>query len=72
MEECSHSIPLFCAADVISIQIGSNDAFVPCVAGLWNATNHKSDALASTILSGNLRSSGSAVSTILKASRTWS
>lgn len=53
-------------ADVISIQIGSNDAFVPCVAGLWNATNHKSDALASTILSGNLRSSGSAVSTILK------
>ena len=37
-------------ADVISIQIGSNDAFVPCVAGLWNATNHKSDALASTIL----------------------
>ena len=53
-------------ADVISIQIGSNDAFVPCVAGLWNATNHKSDALASIILSGNLRSSGSAVSTILK------
>ena len=53
-------------ADVISIQIGSNDAFVPCVAGLWNATNHKSDALASTILSGNLRTSGSAVSTILK------
>ena len=53
-------------ADVISIQIGSNDAFVPCVAGLWNATNHKSDALASTILSGNLRSSGSAVGTILK------
>ena len=53
-------------ADVISIQIGSNDAFVPCVAGLWNATNHKSDALASIILSGNLRTSGSAVSTILK------
>lgn len=53
-------------ADVISIQIGSNDAFVPCVAGLWNATNHKSDALAATILSGNLRSSGSVVSTILK------
>lgn len=53
-------------ADVISVQIGSNDAFVPCVAGLWNATNHKSDALASTVLSGNLRSSGSAVSTILK------
>ena len=39
---------------------------MPCVAGLWNATNHKSDALASIILSGNLRSSGSAVSTILK------
>ena len=54
-------------ADVISVQIGSNDAFVPCVVALGNATNWKSEKLAATILAGDLRSSGSAASTILKS-----
>lgn len=43
-------------ADVISIQMGSNDAFVPTVVALGNATNWKSEDLASIVLSGNLRS----------------
>ena len=54
-------------ADVISIQIGSNDAFVPCIVALGNATNWKSEKLAATILGGELRSSGSALSTIRKS-----
>lgn len=54
-------------ADVISVQIGSNDAFVPCIVALGNATNWKSEKLAATILAGDLRSSGSALSTILKS-----
>ncbi len=59
-------------ADVISIQIGSNDAFVPCVAGLWNATNHKSDALASIILSGTCAPPALPFPPSSRASRTWS
>lgn len=43
-------------ADIISIQMGSNDAFVPTVVAIGNATNWKSEDLASIILSGNLRS----------------
>ena len=54
-------------ADVISIQIGSNDAFVPCIVALGNATNWKSEKLAATVLAGNLRGSGSAVSTLIKS-----
>ena len=46
-------------ADVISIQIGSNDAFVPCIVALGNATNWKSEKLAATILAGDLRDEGS-------------
>ena len=42
-------------ADIISIQIGSNDALVPCIVGLGEATNWKSADLASIVLSGNLR-----------------
>lgn len=55
------------SADVISVQIGSNDAFVPCIVALGNATNWKSEKLAATILAGDLRTSGSALSTILKS-----
>ena len=56
-------------ADIISIQIGSNDAFVPCIVGLGNATNWKSEKLAATILAGDLRSegSGSTMSTIYRS-----
>ena len=54
-------------ADVISIQIGSNDAFVPCIVALGNATNWKSEKLAATVLAGNLRGSGSAVSNLIKS-----
>ena len=43
-------------ADVISIQMGSNDAFVPTVVAFGHATNWKSEDLASIVLSGNLRS----------------
>ena len=46
-------------ADIISIQIGSNDAFVPCIVALGNATNWKSEKLAATILAGDLRNEGS-------------
>lgn len=42
-------------ADVISIQLGSNDALVPCIVALGNATNWKSEGLASVALSGVLR-----------------
>ena len=56
-------------ADIISIQIGSNDAFVPCIVALGNATNWKSEKLASTILAGDLRNegSGSTMSTIYRS-----
>ena len=46
-------------ADIISIQIGSNDALVPCIVGLGEATNWKSEKLAATILAGDLRNEGS-------------
>lgn len=42
-------------ADVISIQIGSNDALVPCIVGLGEATNWKSEHLANLMVSGSLR-----------------
>ena len=46
-------------ADVISVQIGSNDALVPALVALGNATNWKSEKLAATILAGDLRNEGS-------------
>ena len=42
-------------ADIISIQIGSNDALVPCIVGLGEATNWKSEQLAALMVSGALR-----------------
>lgn len=42
-------------ADIISIQIGSNDALVPCIVGLGEATNWKSEQLAGLMVSGALR-----------------
>lgn len=55
-------------ADVITIQIGSNDAFVPCIVALGNATNWKSEDLAAVILSGTLRTGDSSSSEALSAS----
>ena len=40
-------------ADIISIQIGSNDALVPCIVGLGEATNWKSEQLAALMVSGD-------------------
>ena len=42
-------------ADLITIQIGSNDALVPCIVALGNATNWKSELLADSLVSGLLR-----------------
>ena len=42
-------------ADIISVQIGSNDALVPALVALGNATNWKSEQLVATIVSGVLR-----------------
>lgn len=42
-------------ADIISIQIGSNDALVPCIVGLGEATNWKSEQFANLMVSGSLR-----------------
>ena len=42
-------------ADIISVQIGSNDALVPALVALGNATNWKSEQLVATIISGVLR-----------------
>ena len=42
-------------ADIISIQIGSNDALVPCIVWLGEATNWKSEQLAALVVSGSLR-----------------
>lgn len=56
---CQYNYPEFLdyikSADVISIQLGSNDAFVPTVVSFGEATNWKSEDLASIVLSGNLR-----------------
>ena len=56
---CQYNYPEFIdyikSADVISIQLGSNDAFVPTVVAFGEATNWKSEDLASIVLSGNLR-----------------
>ena len=49
---CQYNYPEFIdyikSADVISIQLGSNDAFVPTVVSFGEATNWKSEDLAST------------------------
>lgn len=42
-------------ADIISVQIGSNDALVPALVALGNATNWKSEQLVATMVSGALR-----------------
>ena len=42
-------------ADIISVQIGSNDALVPALVALGNATNWKSEQLVATMVSGVLR-----------------
>ena len=42
-------------ADVIALQIGSNDALVPCIVGLGEATNWKSELLANSFVTGSLR-----------------
>ena len=42
-------------ADIISVQIGSNDALVPAIVALGEATNWKSEQLAATMVSGILR-----------------
>ena len=42
-------------ADIISVQIGSNDALVPSLVALGNATNWKSEQLVATMVSGVLR-----------------
>ena len=59
---CEYNYPEFQdyirKADVISVQIGSNDAFVPCIVGLGNATNWKTEEAASIVLSGDLRTAG--------------
>lgn len=56
---CQYNYPEFVdyikSADVISIQLGSNDAFVPTVVAFGEATDWKSEDLASIVLSGNLR-----------------
>ena len=70
---CEYNYPEFQdyirKADVVSVQIGSNDAFVPCIVALGNATNWKSEKLAATILAGDLRNegSGSTMSTIYRS-----
>ena len=42
-------------ADIISVQIGSNDALIPSLVALGNATNWKSEQLVATMVSGVLR-----------------
>ena len=42
-------------ADVISIEIGMNDAMVPFIVSIGEATNWKSEQLANTIVSGGYR-----------------
>ena len=70
---CEYNYPEFQdyirKADVVSVQIGSNDALVPCIVGLGEATNWKSEQLAATILAGDLRNegSGSTMSTIYRS-----
>ena len=42
-------------ADIISIEIGMNDAMVPFVVSIGNATNWKSEQLANSLISGGYR-----------------
>ena len=58
-------------ADVISLQIGSNDALVPCIVGLGNATNWKTEEAASIVLSGDLRNS-QGLSSLIKSLNKYS
>ena len=44
-------------ADLITLQIGANDALIRTIVALGEATNWKSEDLASIVLSGNLRGS---------------
>ena len=56
---CQYNYPEFIdyikSADVISLQLGSNDAFVPTVVSFGEATNWKSEQLVATMVSGVLR-----------------
>lgn len=42
-------------ADVIVVQIGSNDALVPCIVALGNASNWKSEKLVNMLITGQYR-----------------
>lgn len=42
-------------ADIISIEIGMNDAMVPFIVSIGNATNWKSEQLANSLISGGYR-----------------
>ena len=44
-------------ADLITLQVGANDALIRTIVALGEATNWKSEDLASIVLSGNLRGS---------------
>lgn len=52
-------------ADVITIQIGSNDALVPFIVSIGNATNWKSEQFANSLVSGMFRDFWSADSQAL-------
>lgn len=52
-------------ADVITLQIGSNDALIPFVVSIWNATNKKSEQFANSLVTGLFRDFWSAESQAL-------
>lgn len=69
---CQYDYPEFIdyikSADVISVQLGSNDAFVPTVVSFGEATSWKSEDLASIVLSGNLRGGNTEAESALRES----
>ena len=69
---CQYDYPEFVdyikSADVISVQLGSNDAFVPTVVSFGEATSWKSEDLASIVLSGNLRGGNKKAESALRES----
>ena len=69
---CQYDYPEFIdyikSADVISVQLGSNDAFVPTVVSFGEATSWKSEDLASIVLSGNLRGGNQEAESALRES----
>ena len=69
---CQYDYPEFIdyikSADVISVQLGSNDAFVPTVVSFGEATSWKSEDLASIVLSGNLRGGNTEAKSALRES----